>query len=109
MFVSAYFDAEGEPIPEIAKTFDEYTIKAFEIQRKRHGNKSIADDVNSWDYKYPSLKDCGLEGKLPAILDFNILARIKRSCDDLYRVEHKTEELLQKMDRKQIGLPDSQA
>ena len=35
-----------------------------------------------------------------SILDFNILARIKRDCDDLYYVEHNTEQILAEINEK---------
>ena len=40
------------------------------------------------------LEECGFKDKLPPILDFNILARIKRDCDDIYYVEKEVESIL---------------
>ena len=77
--------------------FNEYTKKAFESQRDRRPTNKMRDNVADWGYVYPTLKDCGFEKELPSVLDFNVLARIYRDCDDLYKVEHKTDEVLREM------------
>lgn len=78
----------------IQKNFEEYTIAAYKAQRLRKPSNSPEDNIKDWAYKYPTLKECGFEDKLPPIMDFNILARIKRDCDDLYYVENHTQEIL---------------
>ncbi len=77
--------------------FNEYTRKAFESQRDRRPTNNMRDNVADWGYVYPTLKDCGYEKELPSVLDFNVLARIYRDCEDLYKVEHKTDEVLEEM------------
>lgn len=92
-FVNAYNDVEN--YPEVKKAFDEYTIKAYQCQRNRRPSADVEDNTSDWAYKYPTIKECGLEGKIPPILDFNILARIKRDCDDLYYVKNHIEPILE--------------
>lgn len=91
-FLSSYNDTEH--YPEVKKAFDEYTIKAYKSQRNRKPSNDIQDDTSDWAYKYPTIKECGLEGKIPPMLDFNILARVKRDCDDLYYVKNHINEIL---------------
>ena len=91
LFINAYNDKN---YPEIKEAFQQYTIKAYQIQRNRRPSQKPMDDTTNWAYKYPTIRECGLEGKIPPILDFNILARIKRNCDDIYFVENKTQSIL---------------
>lgn len=67
----------------IRDAFLEYTQKAYEIQRKRKPSEGAENDVTNWAYKYPTIEECGLVGKVPKQLDFNILARLKRDLDDV--------------------------
>lgn len=76
------------------ENFAEYTKKAFVIQRKRKTTRVVQDNPANWTYIYPTLKECGMEDKLSPNLDFNILARIKRDCDDLYKVSTHAQEIL---------------
>lgn len=78
----------------IQKNFEDYTIAAYKAQRERRPSASREDNTKDWAYKYPTIKECGLEGKIPPVLDFNILARIKRNCDDLYYVENHAQDIL---------------
>lgn len=77
--------------------FNKYTKKAFETQRIRVPSNKMRDNVANWGYVYPTIEVCGFKDVLPPILDFNVLARIHRDCDDLYKVEHKTEKVLEEM------------
>ena len=92
MFLEAY-------TPKVQKYFKEYTKAAYKAQRMRRPSIDPKDDIKDWSYKYPTIKECGFEGKIPPILDFNILARIKRDCDDLYYVKNHTEEILNEVNQ----------
>ena len=63
----------------------------------RKPSNDAEDNTKDWAYKFPTIKECGFEGKLPPILDFNILARIKRDCDDIYRVQKEVDDILAKI------------
>ena len=65
------------------------------MQRLRKPSNNARDNIKDWAYKYPTIKECGLEDKIPAILDFNILARMKRDCDDLYLLEYGSRGILE--------------
>ena len=69
----------------IRDAFLEYTRKAYEIQRKRKPSDDAENDVTNWAYKYPTIEECNLVGQVPPELDFNILARLKRDLDDVYK------------------------
>lgn len=97
-FLDAYNDVEH--YPDVKEAFKEYTIQAYKGQRNRRPSDEEADDSTNWAYKYPTIKECGLEGKIPPVLDFNILARIKRDCDDLYYVENNMREILDNLNTK---------
>ena len=91
LFLNAYNDKN---YPEVKEAFKQYTIKAYQIQRNRRPSQKPMDDTTNWAYKYPTIKECGLEGKIPPVLDFNILARIKRDCDDIYKVENTAQQII---------------
>ena len=99
-FVEYFYKHHPEPSNRSRKAnrtreaFKEYTRKAYEIQRKRKPTEGDENDVTSWAYKYPTIKECGLEGEVPAELDFNILARLKRDCDDIYKVKNNAAKIL---------------
>ncbi|MBR5304712.1 MAG: hypothetical protein IKU37_07800 [Candidatus Gastranaerophilales bacterium] len=102
-FVQLFLDAwnmQDKKYGNVQKNFTDYTIAAYIAQRVRRPSENKEDDVRDWAYKYPTIKECGFEGKLPPILDFNILARIKRDCDDLYYVEHHAGEILAEINEK---------
>lgn len=85
---------------DVQKNFKDYTIAAYKAQRMRRPSKDAEDNTKDWAYKFPTIEECGFAGKVPPILDFNILARIKRDCDDLYYVEHHTDEILAEINDK---------
>lgn len=85
---------DEEQYPNMLRDFEKYTQLAYEAQRDRKPSNDITNDKTNWAYKYPTIKECGLEGRIPPILDFNILARIKRDCDDLYKVKNHAQEIL---------------
>ena len=97
MFLNAYNDTEH--YPNVQEAFRQYTIKAYLAQKKRLPSDDIKDDTTSWAYRYPTIKDCGFEGQIPPILDFNILARIKRDCDDLHNVEINSRSIVDKINQ----------
>ena len=77
-------DKDGKTDAEHKKLFDEYTYRAYIIQRKK--------DKNSPGYNYehlPSIEECGMTGEIPNDLDFNYLQKIKKYCDDLYDLSTK--------------------
>lgn len=92
-FLKSYNDTQN--YPEVKEAFDEYTIKAYKLQRNRQPSNDVQDDTSDWSYKYPTIQECGLEGKIPPMLDFNILARVKRDCDDLYYVKNHINPILE--------------
>ena len=94
-FETFYREAlSDENYPNSEEYFAEYTKKAFVIQRKRKTTSMVQDNPANWTYMYPTLKECGLEDKLSPNLDFNILARIRRDCDDLYKVSMNAKDIL---------------
>ena len=102
-FAQLFLDAwnmQDKKYGNIQKNFIDYTIAAYKAQRRRRPSTDKEDNTKDWAYKYPTIEECGFEGKLPPILDFNILARIKRNCDDLYYVEHHTSEILAEINEK---------
>ena len=84
---------------DVQKNFKDYTIAAYKAQRMRKPSDDAEDNTKDWAYKFPTIKECGFEGKLPPVLDFNILARIKRDCDDIYRVQEEVEDILAKINK----------
>lgn len=62
----------------VEDAFELYTRRAYEKQRNRATNDKKSD------YRFPTLEECEVDNVLPSILDFNNLATIKKSCDDLY-------------------------
>jgi len=98
-FLDAYRSADKK-YGNIQKNFQLYTMEAYKAQRTRKPSKDAEDNTSDWAYKFPTIQECGFEGKVPPILDFNILARIKRDCDELYYVEHHTEEILADINKK---------
>ena len=92
-FQEAY--SNKEKYPNIEEDYKKYTRRAYQAQRIRKPDKDDAtSDITSWGYTYPTIEECGLKGKIPPILDFNNLARIKRDCDDLMFVYSNAQKLL---------------
>ncbi len=84
---SDYFVKLLRSNPKIEDRFIEYTLKAYLYQRK----KEPVDNSHrkKKDNKLPTLQECGMEGKLPKGLDFNILSSIKYYCDKIYDLTSK--------------------
>jgi hypothetical protein len=106
-FISYYPDEKdkSEDAQKLRNAYLEYTRKAYELQRNRTPDYANAqDDVTNWAYRYPTIKECGFEGVIPVELDFNNLARIKRDCDDIYKVANNAQDILdgreQELDNK---------
>jgi len=92
-FKQAYMDRKK--YPNLEEDYKEYTKKAYLSQRNRRPHNGEAkDDITNWAYTYPTIEECGLKGKIPPILDFNNLARIKRDCDDLLYVFNNPQRVL---------------
>jgi len=92
-FKEAYNDTEN--YPNIRADYKEYTRKAYAYQRNRKPHNGVVhDDTKNWAYAYPTIEQCGLKGKIPPILDFNILARIKRDCEDLNYIYYNPQKIL---------------
>ena len=76
---------ENDKINEKNKElFDEYTHKAYIIQRKK--------DPQAQDYNrthLPTIAECGMQGVIPSEFDFNYLQRIKEYCDKLCSILNK--------------------
>ena len=96
MFSAAYNDMTR---PNVRKNFRLYTIEAYKRQRNRIPTQDVTDDTTNWAYKLPTIEECGFKGKLPYVLDFNLLARILRDCDDLFHVEYNGQEILDAMNK----------
>lgn len=73
--------------PHLEEKFVEYTLKAYLLQRKKEPVGTAHRKKK--DNNLPTLADCGMEGKLPQGLDFNILASIKYHCDKIYELTSK--------------------
>ena len=99
LFLKAW-NSPDKKYGDVQKNFKDYTIAAYKAQRMRRPSADKEDNTKDWAYKFPTIEECGFAGKVPPILDFNILARIKRSCDDLYYVEHHTEQILAEINEK---------
>ena len=96
MFLAAYNDKK---YPNVKKNFRLYTIEAYKRQRNRIPTQNVTDDTTNWAYKLPTIEECGFKGKLPHVLDFNLLARILRDCDDLFHVEYNGQAILDAMNK----------
>jgi len=81
-FLNKYLrDENGNENQEHIKLFNEYTYKAYILQRKK--------DPKAPDYdrnKLPTLSECDMKGKIPKQYDFNHLQKIKNCCDTLYNL-----------------------
>ena len=92
-FQEAYTNEED--YPKIKEAYQEYTKKAYQAQRNRRPHDGdVKDDITDWAYAYPTIEECGLKDKIPPILDFNNLARLKRDCDDLMYVYNNAQQIL---------------
>lgn len=82
---SNYFSKhlKDERYPNLADDFIEYTKKAYMLQRKKDNNENF-EKKRRRDISLPTIEQCGMVGKIPPELDFNILSKIKYHCDKLY-------------------------
>ncbi|MBR6298549.1 MAG: hypothetical protein IKR34_04830 [Candidatus Gastranaerophilales bacterium] len=87
-------DDNSSEAKKIRKYFKDYTKKAYELQRNRKPTEDAENDVTNWAYRYPTIEECGLGGLVPDGLDFNILARLKRDLDDVYKVKRNVTKIL---------------
>lgn len=67
---------------EIQDNFKEYTKRAYIHQRKKEPKHTV--DSKKRKIELPTIEECGMQGKVPKELDFNILFKIKELCDALY-------------------------
>lgn len=68
--------------PETKDYFEEYTRKAYILQRKK---EPVRKNYQKDNTNLPTIKDCGMEGKIPPELDFNKLYKLKSICDEAYK------------------------
>lgn len=64
------------------EAFNEYTARAYAMQRIKKSSISTAKQCS-----LPTIEDCGMHGKVPAGLDFNVLQWVMNSCNDIYDIE----------------------
>ena len=64
--------------PNIKEDFDTYTSRAYLIQRSK---EPLSPEKKKKKNMFPTIEECGLKGKLPNGLDFNVLNGISQSCD----------------------------
>ena len=83
-YFNRYFD-DTNYNENIKDDFTEYTRRAYLFQRKREPIHIANDKKQEANYKLPTITDCNMEGLIPPQLDFNMLSRIKKNSDDLYR------------------------
>ncbi|MBR2068677.1 MAG: hypothetical protein IJ877_02835 [Candidatus Gastranaerophilales bacterium] len=69
---------------EYKEAFEEYTYKAYLLQRKKDPTQSGYNKTH-----LPSLRECQMDNLLPKDLDFNHLAKIKSNCDRLYEIANR--------------------
>ena len=65
--------------PSIREAFEEYTYRAYIIQKDKESKDTEYDLTHM-----PTLEECKMQNKLPPELDFNHLAKIKACCDKIY-------------------------
>ena len=78
-----HFNAYYKNTPEFKESFNTYTRRAFQKQRER---KDDPRTLNEAEYKFPTIKECDLDGIIPPELDFNVLSDIKKYCDMIDKV-----------------------
>ncbi len=61
------------------QAFQDYTYNLYLFQRM------LPDHKSQLNQSFPSIKDMGYEGKVPAELDYNLLREIKNRCDREYK------------------------
>lgn len=74
-------------VGDVVQHFDDYTYKAYLEQRAFNKKQDKKD--------FPSIKQLGFTGKVPEELDFNNLARIKRECDAVKKLNYTADLLKQ--------------
>ena len=62
--------------------FEEYTKRAYIEQRKK---EPVRNNLKKESRNLPTIKECGMEGKVPPQLDFNTLYKLKNICDEAYK------------------------
>ena len=68
--------------PETKNNFEEYTRKAYIIQRQKEPKRIKGKQEK---VTLPTIKECEMTGKIPEELDFNTLYKMKNVCDELYK------------------------
>ena len=64
--------------PNIKEDYDKYTARAYLLQISK---KPSSAEEKKKDDTFPTIEECGLEGKIPKGLDFNVLNEITKCCD----------------------------
>lgn len=80
-FKSLYQD--NEDYPDLEKDYESYTARAYLLQRAK---EPLNPDNKKRKNTLPTIEECGLEGKIPKGLDFNILNSIRLYCDKIYEI-----------------------
>ena len=68
--------------PNLKEDFDLYTKKAYEIQRL----KEPVEGQSAIDSHLPTIKECGMQGKIPPELDFNKIHSVNVLCKAVHDV-----------------------
>ncbi len=74
--------SESKDYPDFKDDFTLYTARAYLMQRE----KEPVSAENKNKKALPTIRQCGLEKKIPPELDFNRLKEIKALCDQLYEL-----------------------
>jgi len=77
-----YHYFEDPNYTSVDEYFALYTKRAYQTQRKK--NSTACRRNSKAPYRFPTIEECALKGKLPPQLDFNVLAKIKEGCDLIY-------------------------
>lgn len=88
--LSDYFKSlysNNSDYPNLEDDFETYTARAYLIQR---GKEPLSPDNKKRKNTLPTIEECGLKGKIPKGLDFNILNSIRQYCDKIYEITSAT-------------------
>lgn len=73
--------------PNLKQDYELYTSRAYSIQRAKEplnpNNKKRKNTL-------PTIEECGLKGRIPQGLDFNVLSSIVQCCNKIYEIANST-------------------
>lgn len=75
------YHMQNPDYPNIKEDFEEYTARAYAIQRKKEPNEKGVKNFET----LPTIAQCKMQKKIPPELDFNLLAALKKKCDKKYK------------------------